>query len=144
MTEVVIDANVLVGYLDADDSLHDDARGLIARLEMDGHESVLLDVLVAEAVSVLCRRAKQRKASPPDLASVLSRVRRWHENGEIEPSLTEVPRLFGDILDVIEATSGTLNFNDALLVVLQRDAVIDDVASFDKGFDAVADFRRRC
>ena len=35
-----------------------------------------------------------------------------------------------------------LNFNDALLVVLQRNAIIDDVASFDEGFDKVDGFRR--
>jgi len=29
-----------------------------------------------------------------------------------------------------------------LLVVLQRDAVIDDVASFDDGFDVIPDLRR--
>lgn len=47
MAEVVLDANVLVGYLDANDSQHARARALIERLEADGHESVLLDVLVA-------------------------------------------------------------------------------------------------
>lgn len=142
MAEIVLDANVLVGYLDANDSQHARARALIERLEADGHESVLLDVLVAEAVSVLCRRARERKASPPDLAGVLSRVRRWHEDGEIEPALPDVPRFFGDILGVIESTSGALNFNDALIVILQRDAIIDDVASFDEAFDNVAGFRR--
>jgi len=53
-----------------------------------------------------------------------------------------VPRFFGDIPDVIESTSGALNFNDALIVILQRDAIIDDVASFDEAFDTVAGFRR--
>lgn len=47
-----------------------------------------------------------------------------------------------DVLDVIAASGGVLNFNDGLLVVLQRDAVIDDVASFDDGFDVIPAFRR--
>jgi predicted nucleic acid-binding protein len=76
MAEVVLDANVLVGYLDANDVQHTRASALIDRLQADGHASVLLDVLVAEAVSVLCRRARERKASPPDLTAVLVRVRR--------------------------------------------------------------------
>lgn len=57
MAEVVLDANVLVGYLDANDVQHTRASALLEQLEADGHQSILLDVLVAEAVSVLCRRA---------------------------------------------------------------------------------------
>jgi predicted nucleic acid-binding protein len=48
-----------------------------------------------------------------------------------------------DILDVVETTGGLLNVNDALLVVLQREGVIGDLASFDSGFDVVKGFRRR-
>lgn len=73
---------------------------------------------------------------------MLDHIRRWHEEGEIEPGSSDVPRFFVDILDVIEESAGVLNFNDALLVVLQRNAMIDDVASFDEGFDKVDGFRR--
>lgn len=142
MGDVVLDANVLVGYLDAHDVQHARASALIERLEAEGHEGVLLDVLVAEAVSVLCRRARERKSSPPNLTAVLDHIRRWHEEGEIEPGSSDVPRFFVDILNVIEESAGALNFNDALLVVLQRNAMIDDVASFDEGFDKVDGFRR--
>jgi hypothetical protein len=48
-----------------------------------------------------------------------------------------------EVLDVVDATGGRLNVNDALLVVLQRDGVIGDLASFDTGFDGVDGFRRR-
>jgi len=63
-------------------------------------------------------------------------------SGDIAPTFQHIPRLFSDVLDVITASGGVLNFNDGLLVVLQRDAVIDDVASFDDGFDVIPDFRR--
>lgn len=43
---------------------------------------------------------------------------------------------------MVLATQGTLNFNDALLVVLRREGVIDSVASFDQGFDQVEGFGR--
>lgn len=143
MAEVVLDASVLVGYLDANDVHHARASALIERLEAEGHEGVLLDVLVAEAVSVLCRRARERKSSPPNLTAVLDRVRHWHQAGEIESALLDIPRFFVDVLDVVEVSTGVLNFNDGLLVVLQRNAMIDDVASFDEGFDTVDGFRRR-
>jgi predicted nucleic acid-binding protein len=38
--------------------------------------------------------------------------------------------------------TGRLSFNDALLVVLQRERVIDEIATFDSGFDSIPGFRR--
>jgi hypothetical protein len=51
----------------------------------------------------------------------------------------EQERFFGRVLGVVEATAGRLNVNDALLVVLQREGMSGEVASFDSGFDAVSD-----
>jgi predicted nucleic acid-binding protein len=75
--------------LDAHDVQHARASALIERLEAEGHEGVLLDVLVAEVVSVPCRRARECKSSPPNLTAVFDRIRRWHEEGEIEPGWSE-------------------------------------------------------
>ena len=107
-------------------------------------EPVLLDLLVGEAVSVICRRARERGKEPPDLAQALATVRRWAEEGAIRWVAPEAQRLIGPTLDVIRETAGRLNvnFNDALLVVLQREGVIGEVASFDQGFDVVPTFRR--
>jgi hypothetical protein len=44
--------------------------------------------------------------------------------------------------DIIDAVGGRLNVNDSLLVILQREGLIDDVASFGQGFDTLAEFRR--
>ena len=54
----------------------------------------------------------------------------------------ETERLFETILDVVANSAGTLNVIDALLVVMQREEVIDDVASFDGGLDNAEGFRR--
>ncbi len=53
MAEVVLDANILVGWLDEGDALHNRVIGILERLERAGHEVVLTDVLLAEAISVL-------------------------------------------------------------------------------------------
>jgi hypothetical protein len=102
----------------------------------------LLDVLVQEAVSVLCRRAAERKTDPPNLDTTLEVVRGWYDAGEVRFVAREAERLVGDVLDVILETAGVLNFNDGLVVVLQRQGAIDDFASFDGGFDGVEGFRR--
>lgn len=139
--EVVLDANVIVAWLDAADVLAPRAAELLPRLNGEGADLVLLDFLVGEAVSVLCRRATQRKAAPPDLQRALDEVRAWASAARIRAISPEASTV-GAILDVIASTGGTLNYNDALLVVLQRQGVIGDVASFDAGFDTVPEFVR--
>ena len=79
--EVVVDANVIVAWLDDADVLGPRARELMERLRNVGAEIVLVHIAVAEAVSVVCRRAEQRKTSPPDLSKVLETVRGWAERG---------------------------------------------------------------
>jgi predicted nucleic acid-binding protein len=140
--EVVVDANVIVAWLDNADALGPRARELMDRLHNDGAEIVLVDIAVAEAVSVVCRRAAQRKTAPPDLSKVLETIRGWAERGAIRWLAREHERLLPEVLEIVAATAGRLNFNDALLVVLQREGTIGEVASFDSGFDAVPSFAR--
>ena len=142
MREVVLDANVIVAWLDDADVLAPRAREVMRRLKDEGAELVLVDIAVTEALSVLCRRAKQRRTSPPDLTAAIGKVRSWVERGAIRWLAREHERMMPEVLAVVESTAGTLNFNDALLVVLQREAAIGEVASFDAGFDAVAGFAR--
>jgi predicted nucleic acid-binding protein len=142
MAEIVIDANVIVGHLYAADAQHGRTEQLLDRLERDGHEIVLLDFLVQEAVSVLCRRAAERKTDPPDLKAALEVVRGWYDGGEVRFIARDAEKLAGDVLDVILETAAVLNFNDALVVVLERQGAIDHFASFDGGFDGVEGFQR--
>jgi predicted nucleic acid-binding protein len=142
MAEVVIDANVLVGFLDEHDSLFPQATELLARLATEGHVPLVLDVLLGEAVSVLCRRALERKANPPDLGRALDQARKWLDAGEVAFVGHDQERLLRAVLDVIAETGGRVNVNDGLLVVLQRAGSIGDVASFDSKLDTASGFRR--
>jgi len=58
------------------------------------------------------------------------------------PSRTAVREILETVAG-ISAFQDSLNFNDALLVALQRDGGIGDVASFDSGFDSVPTLVRR-
>lgn len=142
MAEVVLDANVIVALLYAADAQHQRAHALVDRLEREQHAVVLVDFLVFEALSVLCRRATERKTSPPDLQAATTVMRGWFDSGEVRFFARESERLAGDVLSVIAQSKGALNSNDALLVVLKREGAIDNLASFDAGFDAVEGFRR--
>lgn len=151
MAEIVLDANILVGLLDRGDSLHERAVELVDRLEHDGHDFVLLDICVTEAISVLCRRAEERakrKAAgrqtndPPDLDSIIDTAKGWARAGEIRWVAGTAEHLHADVLELIRSSDGALNFNDALLVVLARKQVVLGLASFDADFDGVEGIRR--
>ena len=140
MAEVVLDANVIVALLYAGDSQHARAVALTDRLEAEGHDVVLVDFLVFEALSVLCRRAAQRKTAPPDLNAALAMMRNWFDNGEVRFLAREQERLATSVLDIVADSAGVLNANDALLVALQREAAIDTLATFDRNFERIAEF----
>lgn len=101
---------------------------------------MLVDFLVFEALSVLCRRAAQRKTAPPDLAAAVAVVRRWFDGGEVRYLAHAAENLAHTVLDIVTDSQGTLNANDALLVALQREGTIDTLATFDKGFESVDAF----
>lgn len=140
MAEVVLDANVIVALLYAADSQHARAVELTDRLEAEGHDVVLVDFLVFEALSVLCRRAAQRKTAPPDLNAAVAMMRNWFDNGEVRFLAREQERLAASVLDIVADSAGVLNANDALLVALQHEAAIDTLATFDRNFELVAEF----
>jgi predicted nucleic acid-binding protein len=102
MADVVIDANVLVGLLDEHDTLFPQATALLARLDSEGHVPLVLDVLLGEALSVLCRRATERKTNPPDLARAIDQARQWLDGGEVAFVAHEQERLWRAMLDVID------------------------------------------
>jgi predicted nucleic acid-binding protein len=133
---------VLVAWLDRHDSLAKRAGDLLERIEQRGDRPVLIDVAVAEALSVLARRAAERKTNPPNLDVALEATRAWLAAGDIAFVGRHSERLFPLILDVVAESSGRLNFNDSLIVVLQQEGAIGEVASFDEDFDAVPGFRR--
>jgi len=141
MSDVVLDANVLVGLLDQNDSLHQRATDLLAQMQGRGDQPVMLDVMVSETVSALCRRATQRKSGPPGLGRVRGQIHAWLEAGLVTFVHDAVAELFEEIVDATEASGGVLNFNDAALVLLQREGTIGDVATFDANLAGTADFR---
>lgn len=68
MRSVVVDANVLVGLADDADHRHASARAVSAEITRVGANTVFLDFLVAEAASVLCRRAEERRRGTAESA----------------------------------------------------------------------------
>jgi hypothetical protein len=66
----------------------------------------------------------------PTFEKAIAAVRGWFREGHVRASAQEALRSIDDVLDVVEETAGALNFNDALVVVLERKGFIDNLASF--------------
>ncbi len=77
--EIVVDANVIVAQLDGTDAFSESARVLGQRLRDEVADLILLDILVNEAVSVICRRSRERHRAPPNLESGKSRFPCRHD-----------------------------------------------------------------
>jgi predicted nucleic acid-binding protein len=141
MADVVLDANVLIAHFDQHDSLHERASAVMQGLRVGGHNAQLLDFVMNEVVSVLCRRAAQRSTNPPELAAILSKILVLYDDGEIEFLPSQIEQRFRSIIEIVRESSGRLNFNDATLCVLQRHAVIGEVATFDQELARYPGFR---
>ncbi len=141
MAKVILDANVIIGHLDHYDSLHDRAEALAERIRATGDTLQIIDLTLQEAVSVLCRRATQRRQRPPNLSQILQKVRGWFEEGLVGFTQSKLEPLFSEVLDLIEQSGGSLNYNDAALVVLQQRGLIGDVATFDATLASFPGFR---
>jgi predicted nucleic acid-binding protein len=143
MADVVVDANVIVGYLDRNDSVHARASAVFDELERSSDGVELLSFLVAEAVSVLARRSVERRSSPPAMSQVLAVVRSWIEDEAITFIEGDERELFAAAVSVVNDSAGKLNFNDALLVVLQGDGLVGEIVTFDAGLAAFPGLRCR-
>src|SRR5690242_8930382 len=97
---VVLDTNVIVALLDAGDSLHAQATELLQRMQLSRVEAELLDVLVFEALSVLTRRATERKRAPPDLRALVGTIRSFFEKGAVRWVSDELAPRWPEVLNV--------------------------------------------
>ena len=139
--EVVIDTSVLVGLIDREDTWHDAAGTLRNALKASQVRLVYFDCVVNEAISVLARRAKERKhvdQFPDLLERLLSQV----PQESITWISVAIKRLYRQIMDLVRDTSGDLNFHDALIASGCRDLGIKWVATFDSDFDKIKWLKR--
>lgn len=138
---VAIDSSVLVGALNKLDHRHIQAKALLAALQDVAATLVYFDCVVAESISTILRRLSEKQKFS-DVHSLLAEIAEALPANRLTWILPDSPRLYGDILALIGASVGELNFNDALIALACRERGIAVVASFDADFDAVAWLQR--
>lgn len=133
---VAIDSSVLVGALNKLDHRHIQAKALLAALQDVAATLVYFDCVVAESISTILRRLSEKQKFS-EVHSFLAEIAEALPANRLTWILPDSPRLYDDILALIGASSGELNFNDALIALACRERGIAVVASFDADFDAV-------
>jgi predicted nucleic acid-binding protein len=135
MNTIVIDSNILVGVLDTNDSLHVRATELDASVPISV-QRIYFDIVVNESLSVLARRFEEKKRED-SFPGLVQRVKTKLPSSEIIwlGSLTET--YYEEILQLLIATKGTLNFNDAFLALYMKKFDLQYLLSFDTDFDNI-------
>ncbi len=132
--KVLVDASFLVVQLDERDVHHRAARALHEEFRAREAAYIYLDFVVNETVTVLARRARERKL---ESKPIIRRVRSELPVAQLAWTGSEVPRLWERALDTLEEHQGHLSLNDCLLTLIAQEGGVQWVASFDKGFDRV-------
>lgn len=136
---VIVDTSFLVAQLDELDVHHQTAKALHELFRKRDVAYIYLDCVVNETVTVLARRALDRKLDP---IPIIKRLRREIPQNILDWSGTELPRLWEQVLNTLEMFKARLSFNDCLLVIVSHEGGIQWIASFDRGFDQVRGLKR--
>ena len=134
--EIAIDSSVLVALLDSRDIWRAQALALLDALLNAGATPVYFDCVAAEAISAATRRLHE-KGRAAEVRALVDCLKVQVPLDTLTWILPDVPKLYPQALDLIRASSGELNFNDALIALACRERDIPAIASFDADFDQV-------
>ncbi len=138
---IVIDSSVLVALLDARDHWNTQATALYHALLEARVTPMYFDCVTTEAISAAIRRLYE-KGRAADVPCVMNQLHALAPPQTLTWILPDVPRLYSPALDLMRASSGELNFHDALIALACRERGIPAIASFDADFDQVTWLRR--
>ena len=99
--------------------------------------SRLLRYWLNEAISVLARRAQEQRRAD-QFAGLVHTLLHEVPTDILVWLSSETQRLYDQVIELVQSTSGALNFHDALIALGCRLLAIEVIASFDRDFDQVA------
>lgn len=134
--DIAIDASVLVALLNPQDLWRDQSIALEHALLDAGNTPVYFDCVAAEAVSAAARRLRE-KGRTDEVGRLIHRLQARIPYEDLTWILPDGPIFYPQALELMRASSGELNFNDALIALACREREIPAIASFDADFDRV-------
>ena len=139
--KVVLDTSVLVALVDTRDKWHGAATAIKDALKSGRVGLVYLDPVINETVSVLARRLQEQRRSE-QFEPLLDIVEGLAPPERITWLSAMTQRLYLQVMTLVREHGGVLNFHDALIALACRELGIQEIASFDGGFDRVAWLKR--
>lgn len=127
--------------LNAQDHRHAEATALVKALETVPAEIIDFDCVVAESLSTVLRRLEEKRQTG-EVQVLLLYLGTNLPAERITWVMPDVPRLYAQILSLLESSVGTLNFHDALIALACQERGIPAIASFDGDFDQIEWLRR--
>ena len=94
-------------------------------------------ILCSTERSVLARRAQEQRRAD-QFAGLVHTLLHEVPTDIIVWLSSETQRLYDQVIELVQSTSGELNFHDALIALGCRLLSIEVIASFDRDFDQVA------
>ena len=141
ISHIAIDTSVLVGLLNPRDIWHKHAQALHDAILQTNIIPAYFDCAVSEAISTAIRRL-QEKRFHHEVLSLFDLLDARIPRQSLTWILPDVPRLYANVLALMRASSGELNFNDALIALACREREIPAIDSFDVDFDQVTWLKR--
>lgn len=139
--KVAIDSSVLVALLDPRDVWRDQSVAIDSALLDAGITPVYFDCVAMEAISAAARRLREKDRAT-EVPALIDRLNDRVPHKNLTWILPDVPTFYHPALEIMRASSGELNFNDALIALACREREIPAIASFDADFDRVDWLRR--
>lgn len=139
--KIGLDTSFVIGLLDGKDVWHTPALELQAAFRAGDFRLYIFDCVLAEVISTLARRIHEKRRDA-DLGPLLEQVQKQFPARSITWLYPDLPRVYDEVVALVESSNGELNFNDALIALSCRDRKIPLLASFDADFDQVAWLRR--
>ncbi len=130
----VLDTNVIVGLLDAQDLWSTPALKLRAALQAQHFEPVIFDCVLAEVVSIIARRVREKRRVA-QLADLLAQLQAQFPSRSIVWLSPDLPKLYDKVVVLVKRSDGELDFNDALIALSCQLRGLELIASFDAAFD---------
>ncbi|MEW6096623.1 MAG: type II toxin-antitoxin system VapC family toxin [bacterium] len=136
-----MDTNYVIALVDARDKRAAIAEEISRELKIKKTKAIHLDCVLNEVISVLGKRFVEKKRIE-EFVPTLRILERLIPKEKITWVYPEVPRLYNEVLKVVEKYKGKLNFHDGLIVTAAKEMGINSIVSFDEDFDEIPELKR--
>ena len=132
--KIGLDTSFVVGLLDDKDIWHVPALELQAAFQTREGQLYIFDCVLSEVISTLARRTHEKRRQA-ELTTLLEHLKIQFPANSITWLYPDLPRIYEEVVGLVQLSMGELNFNDALIALSCRNRNIPYLASFDPDFD---------